>query len=72
MPAAAMSACVGGMGAHWTCACPQPGNTERIPFISDEEWDRISARAVELLAVTQNAYPESPEGFAIKQTLRRD
>src|SRR3954468_18488937 len=56
MPAAAMSACVGGMGAHWTCACPQPGNTERIPFISEEEWDRISARAVELLAVTQNAY----------------
>ena len=31
--------------------------------------DRISARAVELLAVTQDAYPESPEGFAIKQTL---
>lgn len=69
MPAAAMSSCVGGMGAHWTCACPQPGNAERIPFISNAEWDRISARAGELLAVSQNVYPESVEAFAIKHTL---
>src|SRR3954454_4081412 len=49
MPAAAHSSNVGGMGAHWTGACPQPGNTERIPFISDEEWARISGRAAKLL-----------------------
>ena len=36
MPAAAMSANVGGMGAHWTCACPRPGGSERIDFIPDE------------------------------------
>src|SRR5206468_1060942 len=33
MPAAAMSTNVGGMGAHWTCACPAPGGSERISFL---------------------------------------
>ena len=38
MPAASLSSNVGGMGAHWTCACPPPGNTERISFIPEDEW----------------------------------
>ena len=29
IPALAMSSNVGGMGAHWTCACPRPGDAER-------------------------------------------
>jgi pyranose oxidase len=69
MPAAACSSNVGGMGAHWTGACPQPGNTERIPFISDEEWARISGRAAKLLHVTTDVYPETPETFLIHKTL---
>ena len=69
LPAASHSTNVGGMGAHWTCACPPPGNTERVPFIPDDEWDRLRARATELLCVTQEAYPQSVEGFAIQQTL---
>jgi pyranose oxidase len=69
MPAAALSSNVGGMGAHWTCACPPPGNTERIPFILEDEWDRLFKRAQELLCVTQQAYPNSVEAFAIMQTL---
>jgi pyranose oxidase len=69
MPAAALSSNVGGMGAHWTCACPPPGNTERIPFIPEDEWDRLFKRAHELLCVTQEAYPDSVEAFAILQTL---
>jgi hypothetical protein len=32
MPAAAVAACVGGEGAHWTCATPQPAEGERVGF----------------------------------------
>lgn len=69
MPAAAFSSNVGGMGAHWTCACPSPSNTERIPFISENEWNSLFAQACKLLCVTQEAYPDSLEAFAIQQTL---
>ena len=69
MPAAALSSNVGGMGAHWTCACPPPGNTERISFIPEDEWNRLFKKAQELLSVTQEAYPDSVEAFAIMQTL---
>ena len=60
MPAVAMSTNVGGMGAHWTCACPRPGNTERIPFIPETEWNQLCTRAEGLLRVTRNAYPKQP------------
>lgn len=69
MPAAALSSNVGGMGAHWTGACPAPGNTERVSFIPEDEWEHLFERACKLLCVTQEAYPLSVEGFAIMQTL---
>lgn len=69
MPAAALSSNVGGMGAHWTSACPPPGNTERIPFIPEHEWNGLFAKAHKLLCVTQEVYPDSLESFAILQTL---
>jgi pyranose oxidase len=69
MPAAAMSANVGGMGSHWTCACPRPGNTERIPFIPIEEWNGLCDVAEGLLRVTRNAYPTSPAQTAIQHLL---
>lgn len=69
MPAAAFSSNVGGMGAHWTCACPPPSNTERIPFIPENEWNSLFAKACKLLCVTQEVYPDSLEAFAILQTL---
>ncbi len=69
MPAAAFSSNIGGMGAHWTCACPPPSNRERIPFISENEWNSLFAKACQLLCVTQEAYPDSLEAFAIQQTL---
>lgn len=69
MPAAAFSSNIGGMGTHWTCACPPPSNTERIPFISENEWNSLFAQACKLLCVTQEAYPDSLEAFAILQTL---
>src|SRR3954468_1270132 len=32
LPAAAMSSNVGGMAAHWTGACPRPGDREVVAF----------------------------------------
>jgi choline dehydrogenase-like flavoprotein len=69
MPAAAMSTNVGGMGVHWTCAVPRPGNTERIPFIASHEWDRVVSRAEALLQATQHAFPSSSTGAMIERIL---
>jgi len=71
LPAAALSTNVGGMGAHWTCACPPPGNAERIPFLPDAEWDAALHTANRLLAVTQAAYPETGAAVAIREALNR-
>jgi choline dehydrogenase-like flavoprotein len=69
MPAAAMSTNVGGMGAHWTCACPRPGNAERISLISEAEWNELCTRAEHLLRVHRDAYPDSAASRAIVRTL---
>lgn len=69
MPAASLSSNLGGMGAHWTCACPRPGNAERIPFIPDEEYDRAFSKAEELLSVSRDTFVDSPEGLAIMKIL---
>jgi len=55
MPAAAMASNVGGMGVHWTCACPKPGGSERIAFL-DDVFDSAFDRACELLHVTQDGF----------------
>jgi C-glycoside oxidase len=52
MPDASVSTNVGGMGAHWTCACPSPYGSERIAFIKDAEWQELEAEAARLLHVT--------------------
>ena len=69
MPAAAFSSNVGGMGAHWTCACPRPGNAERIPFIPTDEYEYAFTKAEQLLSVTQKAFADSSEGSAIQKVL---
>ena len=69
MPAASLSSNVGGMGAHWTCACPRPGNDERIPFIPEKELNDAFIKAEELLCVNQNTFPDTSEGLAILTIL---
>src|ERR671932_139929 len=49
LPALAMSTNVGGMGAHWTGACPRPGDSERIDFLPD--LDELLDDAERLLGV---------------------
>jgi C-glycoside oxidase len=69
MPAAAMSTCVGGMGAHWTCATPRPFGSERVPFIPEHELDAALDGAERILSTTSMAFAESPQGAAIRRRL---
>lgn len=69
LPAAAMSTDVGGMGIHWTCACPAPGEGERIPFIAPNEFDAVFADAWRLLNVTQEAFLDAPLGAEVREIL---
>ncbi|MFC0681558.1 GMC oxidoreductase [Lysobacter korlensis] len=69
MPAAAMSSNVGGMGAHWTCACPPPGDGERIDFLPRAEFDSLFAEASTLLGVTQTAFEDAPLGRELRAAL---
>jgi choline dehydrogenase-like flavoprotein len=68
-PDGALSTNVGGMGAHWTCACPRPGDGERIPFVPDAELDDALTEAERLLAVRRDVFADSAEGRAILETL---
>jgi C-glycoside oxidase len=69
-PEAAMSTNVGGMGAHWTCACPRPGDGERISFLPHRELDELLSDAERYLGVRRDVFPGSAEGRAILETLR--
>jgi pyranose oxidase len=69
MPAAAMSSNVGGMGAHWSCACPYPGEGELIPFLPKEEFESDFNRASELLCVTSAAFESAPLSTELRQVL---
>jgi choline dehydrogenase-like flavoprotein len=70
MPAAAGSTCVGGQGAHWTCATPRPAGSERIDFIDDGDWDRLVAEAELLLHTTQAPFRGATQVEAILEIVR--
>lgn len=69
MPAAALASCVGGQGALWTCAVPEPRDSERIPFIPEDEWQEAISVASRLLCRTTAAFSDSPVGAAVRRTL---
>jgi choline dehydrogenase-like flavoprotein len=69
MPAAAVATCVGGQGAHWTCATPRPQGSERIPFLSEDEWEAHITAAEQLLHVTKAAFSGAPQAEAILDTV---
>jgi pyranose oxidase len=71
MPSISMSTNLGGMGIHWTCACPTPGNGEKITIVPENEMDEALAKAREILNVTQSAFPISDEGQAILNILNQ-
>ena len=69
-PEGAFSTNVGGMGAHWTCACPRPDEGERISFIPAAELDDALARAEHVLGVRRDVFAETAASNAILDGLR--
>jgi len=67
MPVAAFSSNVGGMGAHWTGACPRPGDSERIGFLPD--LDELLDEADRLLGVTTHAFDGAPFTDLVRERL---
>lgn len=67
MPVAAFSSNVGGMGAHWTAACPRPNDSERIDFLPD--LDELLSEAERLLGVTTDAFDGSPFATIVRERL---
>lgn len=67
MPVAAFSSNVGGMGAHWTAACPRPNDSERIDFLPD--LDELLTDAERLLGVTTDAFDGSPFATIVRDRL---
>jgi choline dehydrogenase-like flavoprotein len=64
MPAAAAATCVGGQGAHWTCATPRPVGTERIAFLEDE-LDALLDEAERLLHTIHEAFSGAPQASTL-------
>jgi choline dehydrogenase-like flavoprotein len=69
MVVAALSSNVGGMGAHWSGACPPPGPGERITDLPAAELDQALAAARSLLRVTQTAFASAPLGAQVRSIL---
>lgn len=70
LPVAAMSSNVGGMSAHWTGACPRPGESERISFLdATGELDELLGEAERLLGVTTDAFEGAPFSQLIRDRL---
>ncbi len=67
LPLAAMSSNVGGMGAHWTGACPRPGGRERIEFLTD--LDELLTESERLLGVTTTAFDGAPYSDVVRARL---
>jgi choline dehydrogenase-like flavoprotein len=67
MPVAAFSSNVGGMAAHWTAACPRPGDSERITFLPD--LDDLLTEAERLLGVTTDAFDGARFSGLVRERL---
>lgn len=69
MPAAALSSNVGGMGAHWSGACPWPGQGEQSDAIDPAIFFEGLEEARRLLRVTQRAFEGAPLGAEVRKLL---
>ncbi len=62
-----MSTNVGGMGAHWTCACPRPGEGELIAFLPDLEG--LLDDSERLLGVSKHPFAAAPYADEVRDRL---
>jgi choline dehydrogenase-like flavoprotein len=71
MPAAAAATCVGGQGAHWTCATPRPVGSERIGFLEDD-LDALLDEAEGLLHTTHEAFSGAAQAIALLDIIDKE
>lgn len=69
MPAAATGWNVGGMGAHWTAACPDPWGAEIPAAIDPAQWRDDLAHVKELLRITPDLFGPTAAGEAVLSRL---
>jgi choline dehydrogenase-like flavoprotein len=69
MPGASVSWNVGGMGIHWTAACPWPYGSETFPLTGDGEWEADLAAATDVLGVSPDAFGPTPAGSSLLAAL---
>jgi choline dehydrogenase-like flavoprotein len=71
MPAAAAATCVGGQGAHWTCATPRPVGSERMDFLGDA-LDPLLDEAERLLHTTHEAFSGAAQAIALLDVVDKE
>jgi choline dehydrogenase-like flavoprotein len=71
MPAAAAATCVGGQGAHWTCATPRPVGSERIDFL-EADLDALLDEAERLLHTTREAFSGAAQAIALLDVVEKE
>lgn len=70
---AAVTYAVGGMTTHWTCATPrQHPTTERMSFISPEDWDRWYGEAEQLLNTHTDQFDTSIRHTVVRNALQQE
>ncbi|MEP6844027.1 MAG: GMC oxidoreductase, partial [Pseudolysinimonas sp.] len=67
IPGLAMSTNVGGMGAHWTCACPRPGGAERA--LPRPDLDELLDEGERLLGVDRHPFDDAPFADVVRERL---
>ncbi|RZU66526.1 choline dehydrogenase-like flavoprotein [Microterricola gilva] len=69
-PGASIAWNIGGMGVHWTAACPWPYAEEIPDFLPSAEWDADVEAARELLRVSRGPLVPNPFTEPIFEALR--
>ncbi|KAF8674537.1 GMC oxidoreductase [Rhizoctonia solani] len=70
VPDCAMTRTIGGMGTHWTCACPRPEPGERTESpLSKGEFDSLLKKAEDLLQVRDDQYDDQIRHIKVKKHL---
>lgn len=67
-PRAAVGSNVGGLGIHWTAACPRP-SAEEQPLTDAQGWPELLAAAEQALSVTRTAYPTGATAARVDAVL---
>jgi hypothetical protein len=69
MPGSAVAWNTGGMGVHWTAACPWPWGPEVPDFLPSDQWDADLATATEVLGVHTDAFAPTSSGEVVLAAL---